>query len=126
MIKIRSKKQIVEMCRDNRKKMTPAESILWDILRNRKLDSFKFLRQHKFIYDCSDRCYRFFILDFYCDERKLALEIDGPIHDTQQAYDEWRTSVLNEFGIRVLRIRNEETINIEAVKQKIRSALAAS
>lgn len=123
MVFIRSKKQIVELCRDHRKKMTHAESLLWDLLRNRRLDNLKFLRQHKVIYDFSDHRYHFFILDFYCDEKKLALEVDGAIHDKQKEYDAWRTAILNDLGIRVLRIRNEETEDIGAVLGKIRSAI---
>lgn len=120
MNKIRTKKQIVELCRENRKNSTSSESILWELLRNRKLDNKKFLRQHKIIYSYSEDGYKFFILDFYCDEENLAIELDGEIHSIQGEYDQWRTAVLNELNIRVLRIKNKELENIENVMNKIR------
>jgi very-short-patch-repair endonuclease len=126
MNKFRSKKQIVELCRENRKNMTPAESILWDLLRNRQLDNKKFLRQHKIIYSYSEKCYHFFVADYYCAEERLIVEVDGGIHDLQKEYDEWRTFVLNELKLRVLRIRNEEMEDIGVALEKIRGMFLAS
>ena len=123
MSKIRTKKQIVEICRENRKNMTPSEAILWKHLRNRQLDGKKFLRQHKIIYAYAERSYQFFVLDFYCAEKKLAIELDGEIHKQQIDYDQWRTSVLEDLNIRVLRLSNIELENPEKVKEKIRGAL---
>lgn len=120
MKSVTTKKQIVEICRANRQKMTEAEAIFWSVVRNRQLDGKKFLRQHKIIYSSSDEGYQFFVLDFFCFEEQLAIELDGGIHEQQVEYDAWRTSVLNEMNIRVLRILNEELFNIEDVKQKIR------
>jgi len=114
------KKFVVAICRENRKNMTEAERFMWELVRNRRLDGKKFLRQHKIIYENSFDSFQFFIVDFYCAEEKLILEIDGKIHDSQKEYDQWRTSVLGDLGLRVLRINNEETIHIEQVKEKIR------
>jgi very-short-patch-repair endonuclease len=114
------KKFVVAICRENRKNMTEAERIMWELVRNRRLDGKKFLRQHKIIYENSFDSFQFFIVDFYCADEKLILEIDGKIHDSQKEYDQWRTSVLGDLGLRVLRINNEETIHIEQVKEKIR------
>ena len=100
--------------------MTEAERIVWEFVRNRKLDGKKFLRQHKIIYENSFDSFQFFVVDFYCAEEKLILEIDGKIHESQKEYDSWRTSVLVGLGLRVLRIKNEETIFEEQVKEKIR------
>lgn len=100
--------------------MTEAERIVWELVRNRRLDGKKFLRQHKIIYENSFDSFQFFIVDFYCAEEKLILEIDGEIHKSQKEYDSWRTSVLDELGLRVLRIKNEETIYEELVREKIR------
>ncbi len=100
--------------------MTEAERIIWELVRNRRLDGKKFLRQHKIIYENSFDSFQFFIVDFYCAEEKLILEIDGRIHDLQKEYDLWRTSVLNDLGLRVLRIKNEETILVGQVREKIR------
>lgn len=87
-----------------RKNMTVAEKILWQKLRNKKLNDLKFRRQHPV---------DIFILDFYCHEKKLAIEVDGGIHnqEAQREWDENRTYELNEFGINVLRFTNEEVID---------------
>jgi very-short-patch-repair endonuclease len=87
-----------------RKNMTYAEKVLWQQLRNRKLDNLKFRRQHPVA---------IFILDFYCHEKKLAIEVDGGIHNNeeQKEWDENRTYELNEFGIVILRFSNEEVID---------------
>jgi len=100
--------------------MTEAERIVWELVRNRRFDGKKFLRQHKIIYENSFDSFQFFIVDFYCAEEKLVLEIDGEIHELQKEYDLWRTSVLSELGLRVLRIKNEETFYEEQVREKIR------
>ncbi|MDO9254191.1 MAG: endonuclease domain-containing protein [Bacteroidales bacterium] len=114
------KKFVVAICRENRKNMTEAERIVWELVRNRRLDGKKFLRQHKIIYENSFDSFQFFVADFYCAEEKLILEIDGEIHESQKEYDNWRTSVLEDLRLRILRIKNEETIYIEQVKEKIR------
>jgi very-short-patch-repair endonuclease len=117
------KKFVVAICRENRKNMTEAEKIVLEIVRNRRLDGKKFLRQHKIIHENSFDSFQFFIADFYCAEEKLILEIDGQIHELQKEYDLWRTSVLNELGLRVLRIQNEETKFRELLIEKIRKML---
>jgi very-short-patch-repair endonuclease len=63
---------------------------------------------------------KFFVADFYCAEEKLILEIDGKIHESQKEYDLWRTSVLNELGLRVFRILNEETNFRQLLVEKVR------
>ena len=96
-----------------RKNMTLAELILWKKLRDRKLFKTKFRRQHPV---------SIFIVDFYCHEYKLAVEIDGEIHLNEEAneYDSDRTNHLNKFGIKVLRFSNDQIIfNIDSVIIKI-------
>jgi len=87
----------------NRKVQTEAEKILWHCLRNRKLQGFKFRRQHPIAH---------FIADFFCLESNLVIEIDGSYHDEreQQEYDEGRTFELEEINVKVLRFTNEEVI----------------
>ena len=87
-----------------RKNMTYAEKVLWQQLRNRNLSNLKFRRQHPV---------SIFILDFYCHEKRLAIEVDGGIHNQidQKEWDENRTYELNELGIKVLRFTNEDVIN---------------
>jgi very-short-patch-repair endonuclease len=90
--------------RELRKEQTPAEMMLWETLRNRKLLDRKFRRQ--FPVDC-------FILDFYCEELKLCIELDGGIHDEphQAAHDENRDGYLHSLGITILRFPNEAVLH---------------
>ena len=84
--------------------MTPAELALWECLRANKLNGFRFKAQHPICH---------FIADFYSHNARLVIELDGNIHDPieQQEYDANRTYILNEFGLRVIRFRNEEVFN---------------
>ena len=86
-----------------RRNMTLAELILWKKLRDRKIFNTRFRRQHP-IY--------FFIVDFYCHEFKLVIEVDGDIHNDEisSEYDMGRTAELNKFGIRVIRFTNDQII----------------
>ncbi len=107
-----------------RKNQTPEESIMWQLLRNRQLDGFKFLRQHPIkVWETSGKFY-YFYADFYCAEKKLVLEIDGLIHEQQKEYDASRDYIMNELGLQVLRILNHEVNHdIKGTLQKIRQAL---
>jgi very-short-patch-repair endonuclease len=99
--------------RELRQTSTEAEEKLWQQLRNRKLKGKKFRRQHPF---------SGFILDFYCHECKLAIELDGNYHANEEVkeYDAARTQLLNLNGITVLRFWNNEVMNdIEGVLEKI-------
>ncbi len=97
---------------DLRKAQTPTEAVLWDRLRNRQLDGLKFRRQHPI---------GRYILDYYCAELKLAVELDGESHESRQQYDLARTAWLNELGIEVLRFQNMEVVlDINAVLECIR------
>jgi very-short-patch-repair endonuclease len=92
---------------------TEAESLLWKTIQHSKLNGRKFRRQHSVGY---------YILDFYCPEERLAIEIDGDSHDRKDAeeYDAGRTEFLESIRIRVLRLKNEEVIkNLDAVAKKI-------
>jgi len=90
--------------RDLRNNLTEAESILWKKLRNKRLNGFKFRRQHPIAG---------FIADFYCHESKLIIEIDGNIHDSSynRERDEGRTFELEALGIRVIRFKNQDILN---------------
>jgi very-short-patch-repair endonuclease len=83
---------------------TEAEKKLWELLRNRQLKGKKFRRQHAFAN---------YILDFYCHECKLAIELDGKHHlepETKE-HDEIRTIFLEEYHISVLRFWNAEVMS---------------
>jgi very-short-patch-repair endonuclease len=82
-----------------RKNQTEQEKALWDRLRNRQQNGKRFRRQHP---------YNIYILDFYCFESNLAIEIDGEIHLKQKVYDLERTRFLESSGLKVLRFKNED------------------
>ena len=109
-----SRPSTYENARDLRKVQTKAEAKLWQALRNGKVCDLKFRRQHAF----DD-----YILDFYCHKMKLAIEVDGAVHNDPEvaAYDMVRTRNLNDNGIAVLRFTNDEVEkNIKSVIQKIK------
>ena len=93
--------------RENRKAPTKAEAILWESLRGHRLGGYKFRRQHPIPQKGH------FILDFYCEEQKLAVEADGNYHlnEKQADLDSSRTEILNELEIRVIRFSNEAIIH---------------
>jgi very-short-patch-repair endonuclease len=95
-------REVEQAARFLRQKLTPAEAILWEALRGRKLEGLKFRCQHPI---------GRFIADFYCPSLKLIIEIDGEIHTQQQDYDQARTDQLEDFGYSVLRFTNDEVIN---------------
>jgi len=108
-----------EAARHLRKHMTPAERALWQRLRRNQLDGWHFRRQHPV---------GGFIVDFFCAKAKLVVEVDGPIHQSQRAYDAERTQLLESLkDYRVIRFTNDEVLNdIDSVLAKIREALPPS
>ena len=88
-----------DRARDLRKALTLSEQRLWQWLRNRAFCGYKFRRQVPVAH---------YILDFYCPELKLAVEVDGRQHELpcMVQYDDERSMELARFGIRVLRIAN--------------------
>jgi very-short-patch-repair endonuclease len=83
-----------------RNNLTPAEAKLWTLLKGKQLEGRKFRRQHSVAN---------YILDFYCPEERLAIELDGQVHfeASQAEYDYERDLFLQYFGIRVLRFENK-------------------
>src|ERR671913_107507 len=79
-----------------RRRLTPAEATLWRVLKKSQLSGRKFRRQHSV---------GKYVLDFYCVEEWLAIELDGQVHKNYlaEAYDEERTVFLKRAGIKVLR-----------------------
>jgi leucyl-tRNA synthetase len=120
---MREKPSITNLARQLRRNMTKAERLLWQELRNRKLGGYKFNRQFPVIYREIYGKKDFFILDFYCNEKKIAVELDGPIHDQQKDYDQSRDQILLEMGIKVVRYKNEEVNQMELFLQKILNEL---
>lgn len=102
-----------EHARSLRNAQTKAEQILWEALRNSQVCNLKFRRQHPF-----DN----YILDFYSHKMKLAIEVDGEVHNDPDvaAHDKVRTNNLNEHGLTVLRFTNYEVENnLKLVLKKI-------
>ena len=109
-------KRTVAYARDLRRSQTDAEIVLWRRLRSSQLGA-KFRRQHSV---------DSFILDFYCAEALLAVELDGGQHaDLDRArYDRSRSDRLQSLGVRVLRFWNTDVLqNIDGVLETIRTAL---
>jgi len=115
---------IKQFSRRLRNHQTPYESMLWVRLKNRQLKGFKFLRQHPIMYDRQGNDLNFFIPDFYCSKVRLAIEIDGGIHDDRRDHDQWREEILTKMQIKVLRFRNEELGNLDRVVEEIEKHLA--
>ena len=88
--------------RENRKKETVAERLIWNNLLRKKQMGVKFVRQKPI-----DR----FIVDFYCSELCLAIEIDGGSHNIKKGRDELRDNFLKVCGIKTLRFTNEDVFN---------------
>jgi very-short-patch-repair endonuclease len=105
-----------------RRGQTPAEQKLWILLRGRQLGGFKFRRQHAVPNPETNGEYGNFILDFYCHEKKLAIELDGSRHAEPEhmAYDQARTQALQTLGIQELRFWNSEVSeNLDGVLEAI-------
>jgi very-short-patch-repair endonuclease len=97
---VKSPPYILELQKTLRQNPTPAEEILWQVLRGGNLEGVRVLRQ---------KAFGRYIVDFYCASAKLVIELDGEVHDTieAKAYDVLRTEALEARGLRVLRFRNE-------------------
>ena len=99
-----------ELCRELRKNTTHSEQIVWQIVRNRKLNNCKINRQFPIFYELYG-IEKFYIADFYCHQKKLVIEIDGAYHKRQKEYDKLRTEIINLLGIKVIRFTNNEVEN---------------
>ena len=111
---------LVKEARELRKNQTKAEEIFWQLVRNRKFQNLKFRRQHQIGH---------YIVDFYCNEKKLIIEFDGAVHDSkeQMKHDAIRDKYLTSLGYNVIRFRNEELLNnIENVFEKINAVISPS
>ncbi len=90
--------------------MTDAERKLWSALRDRQIDGLKFRRQHPI---------GPYVLDFLCEERRLAVELDGGQHTAEK--DAARTAWLADHGVRVIRFWNNDVLtNLPGVVEMIR------
>jgi leucyl-tRNA synthetase len=122
---MRNRRKITDLVKEMRKMQTPEEEILWQELRRKSVNGFKFLRQHPIIYGNYDKDIFFFIADFYCAKAKLVIEVDGKVHDLQKEYDSYREEILKDKGLTILRIKNEELVDVDLVLEKIASFLTS-
>ena len=118
MTKIFNKISEKEKRRLLRKNMTKAEVLLWIELKNKKVGRQRFLRQYSI---------GSYVLDFYSPKIKLAIEVDGVTHlsDEEIAYDKHRQKEIETLGIQFLRFRNDEVYNdlynvLEKIKAKVK------
>ncbi|MBM2815994.1 MAG: methyltransferase [Ignavibacteria bacterium] len=117
MSEIHNKIELKQFRKQLRNSMTKAEVLLWINLKNGKLNEHKFRRQHSV---------GNYILDFYCPQINLALEIDGSQHysDEGKEKDLERENFLKTLNIKVLRYSNFEVLsNIDGVIEDIRKNL---
>ena len=96
-----SPEYLTALARKLRLNMTECEELLWEKLAKKKLMGLRFRRQH---------IIGRYVVDFYCHSHKLVVEIEGPVHDTQQDYDETRFGILETLGYQVMRIKNGEIL----------------
>jgi very-short-patch-repair endonuclease len=111
--------EILRIAGDLRRNMTKVEKLLWEQLRQRKIDGYRFRRQHPL---------NEFIVDFFCYEAMLVIELDGDVHDSdfQAERDLERTKILNQLGLTILRFSNKEvhqniTQVISTIREKIKT-----
>jgi len=108
-----------EKARNLRKEPTDSESKLWSLLRNRKFMGLKFRRQHPIIYSSSATGLDYYIVDFYCAELLLILELDGEIHNFQKEDDEYREQSLKQMGYNIIRFQNQELNTLHIAMHKL-------
>ena len=105
----------IDLARELRRDQTPAERRVWGWLRGRRMLGLRFRRQQPIAG---------LIVDFYCPSLRMAIELDGAVHDTtkQLQWDAERDASLERRGIRVVRVRNEEATR-RGLESRLRSAL---
>jgi very-short-patch-repair endonuclease len=107
------RKRMAAVAHDLRVRQTAGEAVLWELLRDRRLSGRKFRRQQPV---------GPFVLDFYCAEERLAVEVDGGIHNgiNQAHLDRERQQLIESLGIRFVRVSNEDVLhNSRSVLKKI-------
>ena len=112
----RTPPELMQRAKMLRQEATEAECVFWEAVRGRRCGGLKFRRQH---------AVGQFILDFWCPERRLVVELDGGIHERADvaAHDREREEWIQRYGVCILRFRNEEVLtNLEAVLQTIQGS----
>ena len=118
--KIFNNKSLKPNRKELRNNPTDPEYRLWYFLRNSQLDKRKFRRQESI---------GKYIVDFYCPEEKLVVELDGAQHQEEinLEYDKKRDDFLRSLGLSVLRFKNEEVLyGVDNVLRSIKSCFATT
>ncbi len=115
---MRASEKAISRARELRREMSLPEVVLWQALRKGGLAGLRFRRQHPI---------GPYILDFYCTSARLAIEVDGMVHDAaaQVRHDERRQAWLAQKGVSVLRVRANDVLrdeNLEGVLLAIEHA----
>jgi len=102
-----------------RDRMTYSEILLWEKLKLKQISGLRFRRQHPI---------DFFIVDFYCHEARLVIEVDGEVHELQKEYDDGRSAEMERYFIKVLRFSNiqvEENIDfvVGCIRNEVKGKL---
>ena len=106
--------RMTEVARQLRKTATPSEDILWKALRGRKLEGRKFRRQQQL---------GPFVVDFFCAQERLVLEVDGGVHNSQSNLDSERQRLIESLGLRFLRVSAREVEeDLEESLRKVRES----
>ncbi len=112
------RRALAEQARAMRRAMTAAEKCLWERLRHHRLGGLHFRRQQRL---------GPFIVDFYCHEARLVVEVDGEVHEQQRERDAERDRFLASGGLRILRFPNDQVLyNTEAVVAEIAAVARSS
>jgi very-short-patch-repair endonuclease len=112
------KNKMHELAAELRKEHTDSEAILWQALRNRQLEGRKFRRQNPI---------GAFVVDFYCPDEQLVVEVDGQIHESQREADALRQEIIEALGVRFIRVTAEQVDHdLPAVLALIHSAFKHS
>jgi very-short-patch-repair endonuclease len=116
-----SRETLLRLARENRKHLTPTETVLWPRLRDRRFARFKFRRQHVL---------EPFIVDYYCASCRLVIELDGETHIGREVEDLARQQDLERRGLKFMRFWNTQIFDeldsvLEAIFQECERRLAA-
>jgi very-short-patch-repair endonuclease len=100
---IGAKPELFRYAQEMRKNPTDSEKTLWNVLRKFRNKGYIFRRQHPV---------DIFIADFYCHKLKLIVEVDGNMHDSDQAmvYDDGRSAELEKYGLNIIRFTNDQVL----------------
>jgi very-short-patch-repair endonuclease len=98
-----AKPELFRYAQEMRKNPTESEKVLWNILRKFRNEGYIFRRQHPV---------DIFIADFFCHKLKLVIEVDGSVHESDQAmeYDDGRSGELEKYGLNIIRFTNEQVL----------------